>query len=76
MKQNKERITIVDEFYLDDEVVKQRITQLLMPIELELYKCDPDSALLLACGMLQRSIDILDARVGKKTRKKILRDFV
>jgi hypothetical protein len=65
----------VDEFYLDDEIVKQRITQLLMPVELELYKCDPDSALLLACGMLQRSVEILDARVGNSTRKNIMRDY-
>lgn len=61
---------------LNDEVVKQRMNELLVPVDLQLYQCDKESALILACGMLQRSIEILDAQLGIKVRNKILRDYI
>jgi len=61
---------------LNDEKVKQRIDELLVPIDLQLYQCDKESALMLACGMFQRSIEIMDAQLGKELRKKITKEFL
>jgi hypothetical protein len=61
---------------LNDDTVRQRIDELLVPIDLQLYQCDKESALMLACGMFQRSIEILDAQLGKELRQKIIKDFL
>lgn len=65
----------MDENFLSDELIKKRILQILGTIDVEIYKCDKDSALLMACGMMQRSVEILDAQLGEKQRKKILKVY-
>lgn len=65
----------MDEYFLSDNEVRKRILQLLGPVDVEIYKCDKDSALLLACGMIQRGVEILDAQIGEKQRKKILKIY-
>jgi hypothetical protein len=60
----------------NNDNVRHRINELLVPIDLQLYQCDRESALMLACGMFQRSIEILDAQLGKEVRKKLLKDYV
>jgi hypothetical protein len=60
----------------NNDNIRHRINELLVPIDLQLYQCDRESALMLACGMFQRSIEILDAQLGKEVRKKLLKDYV
>jgi hypothetical protein len=61
---------------LNDDIVKQRMSELLVPVDLQLYQCDKESALIMACGMFQRSIEILDAQLGKEIRNKLLKDYL
>ena len=65
----------MDEKYLSDDEIRKRILQLMGPIDVEIYKCDKDSAMLLACGMVQRAIEIMDAQLGESQRKKILKIY-
>ena len=61
---------------LNDEVIRKRMCELLVPIDLQLYQCDKESAMILACGMFQRSLEILDAQLGKETRKILLKGYL
>lgn len=59
-----------------NDLVSRRIDELLTPVDVQIYQCDKESALLLACGMIQRAIAILDAQLGESGRKDILGDYI
>jgi hypothetical protein len=56
--------------------IKQRMVELLMPIEKQIMMCDDDDEMLmLACAMLQRTTEIFEKLLGEEGRKRMFSDL-
>lgn len=55
--------------------VKQRMAELMQPIDRQIMMCDDkNDVLMLACAMLEKTKVILDAQIGTEGRKIILEE--
>ena len=56
--------------------IKQRMVELIMPIEKQIMMCDDDDEMLmLACAMLQRTTEIFEKLLGEEGRKRMFSDL-
>ena len=54
---------------------QKRMAQLMQPIHRQIMMCDTrEETMMLACAMLQSTINILNAAIGIKGRKEIITD--
>ena len=57
--------------------VSKRMTELVAPIDQQIYMCDDRRDLLmLNCAMLQRVREVFDLLVGEEGRKNMFKDLV
>ena len=57
--------------------LEKRMREMMMPIDQCIQLTDDqDDMLMLACAMLQRTREILDAELGESGRKQMFRDLV
>lgn len=57
--------------------LEKRMREMMMPIDQCIQLTDDrDDMLMLACAMLQRTREILDAELGEHGRKQMFRDLV
>jgi hypothetical protein len=57
--------------------LEKRMREMMMPIDQCIQLTDDrDDMLMLACAMLQRTREILDAELGERGRKQMFRDLV
>ena len=62
---------------MNADEIKQRMAELMAPIDQQIMMCDDKQELLmLACAMLQRVTEIFDQELGKDGRKRMLKDLV
>jgi len=55
--------------------IQQRMAQLMLPIDKQIMMCDTrEETMMLACAMLQSTINILNASIGIEGRKEIITD--
>ena len=56
---------------------EKRMREMMLPIDQCIQLTDDrDDMLMLACAMLQRTREILDAELGERGRKQMFRDLV
>ena len=56
--------------------LEKRMKEMMLPIDQCIQLTDDrDDMLMLACAMLQRTREILDAELGKSGRKQMFRDL-
>ena len=57
--------------------LEKRMREMMLPIDQCIQLTDDrDDMLMLACAMLQRTREILDAELGERGRKQMFRDLV
>lgn len=57
--------------------LEKRMREMMMPIDQCIQLTDDrDDMLMLACAMLQRTREILDAELGERGRKQMFQDLV
>lgn len=57
----------------DIEKAKERMQQLMVPIDRQLLMCDnQEDTLMLACAMLERAMEVLDVSIGPTATEAIL----
>ena len=57
--------------------IQQRMTELMQPIDQQIYMCDDRRDLLmLNCAMLQRVRELFDILIGVEGRKNMFKDLV
>jgi len=57
--------------------LEKRMREMMLPIDQCIQLTDDrDDMLMLACAMLQRTREILDAELGESGRKQMFRDLV
>ena len=62
---------------MNAEEIKQRMAELMAPIDQQIMMCDDKQELLmLACAMLQRTTEIFDDMLTKQGRIKMFEDLV
>ena len=62
---------------MNSDEIKQRMTELMAPIDKQIMMCDDKQELLmLACAMLQRTTEIFDDMLTKQGRIKMFQDLV
>lgn len=61
----------------DMEKVRQRMQQLMLPIDRQLLMCDnQEDTMMLACAMLERAMELLDAAICPEGTDAILTSAV
>ena len=61
---------------MTNEQMERKIEKLMIPIETQIMMCDDiNDVLLLAVGMLRRSILIFDNQYKKEGRKAVINEF-
>lgn len=61
----------------DRELVRQRMSELMEPIDRQIMMSDNrEELLMLACAMMQRTTEIFDAELGENGRKQMYKDMV
>ena len=62
---------------MDPNKVKERMIELMNPIDKQIMMCDDNKELLMfACAMLQRVTEIFDQELGVNGRKRMLEDLI
>jgi hypothetical protein len=62
---------------MNSDEIKQRMAELMQPIDQQIMMCDDKQDLLmLACAMLQRTTEIFDDMLTVQGRKKMFEDLV
>jgi hypothetical protein len=62
---------------MDSNQIKNRMIELMKPIDKQIMMCDDNQELLmLACAMLQRTTEIFDDMLTKEGRIKMFSDLV
>lgn len=57
--------------------IERRMTELIEPIDKQIYMCDDRRDLLMFnCAMLQRVKELFDALIGVEGRKQMFKDLV
>lgn len=61
----------------DREAVRQRMSELMEPIDRQIMMSDNrEELLMLACAMMQRTTEIFEAELGVNGRKQMYKDMV
>ena len=61
---------------MDKEAQEKRIQRLMMPIETQIMMCDDENDLvLLAVGMLRKTILLFDNQYQRDARKELINQF-
>ena len=61
----------------DRELVRQRMSELMEPIDRQIMMSDNrEELLMLACAMMQRTTEIFEAELGVNGRKQMYKDYV
>ena len=61
---------------MDTEAQEKRIQRLMMPIETQIMMCDDENDLvLLAVGMLRKTILLFDNQYQRDARKALINEF-
>ena len=61
---------------MDKETQEKRIQRLMMPIETQIMMCDDENDLvLLAVGMLRKTILLFDNQYQRDARKALINEF-
>ena len=56
--------------------IQARISELMVPVEKAIMLTDNDKdMLMLACGMLQRTVEIFETLLGEEGRKEMFKDL-
>ena len=62
---------------MDNEQVKERMTELMVPVEQQLLMCDSkEDQLMMACAMLQRVSELFVLHLGEQGAKFMFKDFI
>lgn len=62
---------------IDKEAVKNRMSELMKPVEQQIMMCDDRQELLMmACAMMQRTHEIFLQELGENGAKLMYEDFV
>ena len=62
---------------MDNEQVKERMTELMVPVEQQLLMCDSaEDQLMMACAMLQRVSELFVLHLGEQGSKMMFKDLI
>ena len=62
---------------MDDDNIKERMTELMAPVEQQLLMCDDkEDQLMMACAMLQRVSEIFVYHLGERGAKQMFKDLI
>ena len=62
---------------MDNEQVKERMTELMVPVERQLLMCDStEDQLMMACAMLQRVSELFVLHLGEQGSKMMFKDLI
>jgi hypothetical protein len=62
---------------IDKEATRQRMQELMKPIEQQIMMCDSrEDLLMMACAMMQRTHEIFLNELGEEGAKLMYKDFV
>ena len=62
---------------MENEQVKERMTELMVPVEQQLLMCDSrEDQLMMACAMLQRVSEIFVYHLGEQGAKFMFKDLI
>jgi len=62
---------------MDNDNIKERMTELMAPVEQQLLMCDDkEDQLMMACAMLQRVSEIFVYHLGERGAKQMFKDLV
>jgi hypothetical protein len=62
---------------MKNDPVKQRMSELMAPIEQQIMMCDSrEDLLMMACAMMQRTTEIFESQLGIEGRKQMYKDMV
>lgn len=61
---------------MDKVNIQERMSELMQPVDQQIMMCDDrNEILMMACAMLQRVREILDAQIGVEGRKEMFKDL-
>ena len=62
---------------MDNDEIKERMTELTAPVERQLLMCDDkEDQLMMACAMLQRVSEIFVYHLGEQGEKQMFKDLI
>ena len=62
---------------MDKDEIKERMTELMAPVERQLLMCDDkEDQLMMACAMLQRVSEIFVYHLGEQGAKQMFKDLI
>jgi hypothetical protein len=62
---------------MKNDPVKQRMSELMAPIDQQILMCDTrEDMLMMACAMMQRTNEIFESHLGIEGRKQMYKDQV
>lgn len=62
---------------MDRNTTKQRMSELMAPVEQQIMMCDDrHDLLMMACAMMQRTHEIFEIELGKEGAKLMYKDYV
>ena len=62
---------------MDNDEIKERMTELTAPVERQLLMCDDkEDQLMMACAMLQRVSEIFVYHLGEQGAKQMFKDLI
>lgn len=62
---------------IDKEATRQRMQELMKPIEQQIMMCDSrEDLLMMACAMMQRTHEIFEMELGEAGARLMYKDFV
>ena len=62
---------------IDKEATKQRMSELMAPVEKQILMCDDrQDLLMMACAMMQRTHEIFLNELGEEGTKLMYKDYV
>lgn len=62
---------------IDKEATKQRMSELMAPVEQQILMCDDrQDLLMMACAMMQRTHEIFLNELGEEGTKLMYKDYV
>jgi hypothetical protein len=62
---------------MDNSKIKDRMTELMAPVEQQLLMCDDkEDQLMMACAMLQRVSEVFVYHLGEQGAKQMFKDLI
>jgi hypothetical protein len=62
---------------IDKDSTRQRMQELMKPIEQQIMMCDSrEDLLMMACAMMQRTHEIFEMELGEAGARSMYKDFV